>query len=512
MARRARRRGESLVLCLALCVACREGAVPKASGFCAGLQPPCHRRAGSVVTRRVDPDTAQSLSSLDFDTLKDVTTAVAQSPVLDPNVKYLYGADGEVLIDLASKKPLEDNWFNAACGFQAQMIKNLDQGLRFIGVPQAFGWAVLSYTCLVKVLLYPLEKTTARNIALNKMLAPKMAEMKETIKDKEVLSKRTVKIYERFNMNPLAGCVPVLLQIPIIWTLIFGVRRLASEHYEPFSEPWLWVPSLGEPNPGFEFSLDWLLSFQAGEPVIGWNIWLRQMILPVVLVGINAFPLLRQQQKGEEVGVTSYLPLLLTLWITTEFPQAICLYYLAFYGVKAVEDEYAKREICEEFPQFAIFEETGKFPEGNFDDVLFPSLHRAAKNGLITEIVERAEEGADINATDEQGLTPVAYAAGLGNVPAVAALCALGADVRCRDLQQNSLFHLAAAYDHVGVISYLDRFTEDDPEFSDNVWINWKNDLGYTVLDIAKQDSEVHSYLSSRLQPVAAPPMARSLD
>ena len=43
--------------------------------------------------------------------------------------------------------------------------------------------------------------------------------------------------------------------------------------------------------------------------------------------------------------------------------EAICLYYLAFYGVKAVEDEYAKREICEEFPQFAIFEETGKFPE-----------------------------------------------------------------------------------------------------------------------------------------------------
>ncbi|CAE7703079.1 yidC, partial [Symbiodinium sp. CCMP2456] len=131
------------------------------AAFCAGNQLLGRGRSGQVVARRVDPDTAHSLSSFDFDTLKDVTTlttAAAQSPVLDPNVKYLYGADGEVLIDLASKKPLEDNWFNAACGFQAQMIKNLDQGLRFIGLQQAFGWAVLAYTCLIKVLMYPLEK------------------------------------------------------------------------------------------------------------------------------------------------------------------------------------------------------------------------------------------------------------------------------------------------------------------------------------------------------------------
>eukprot|EP00439_Symbiodinium_sp_Y106_P030451 s750_g3.t1 len=62
----------------------------------------------------------------------------------------------------------------------------------------------------------------------------------------------------------------------------------------------------------------------------------------------------------------------------------------------------------------------------------------------------------------------------------------VSADLRCRDAQQNSAFHLAAAYDRVDVI---------------------KNDLGYTVLDIAKQNAgPVYSYLSSRLQPVATPP------
>mmetsp|Transcript_33667 Transcript_33667/g.69452 ORF Transcript_33667/g.69452 Transcript_33667/m.69452 type:complete len:514 (-) Transcript_33667:25-1566(-) len=513
MTRRLRNRGESLVLCLALCIACREG---WSAAFCTGNQLLGRSRSGRVVARRVDPDTASSLSSLDFDMLKDVTTlttAAAESPVLDPNVKYLYGADGEVLMDLASKKPLEDNWFNAACGFQAQMIKNLDQGLRFIGLQQAFGWAVLAYTFFIKVLLYPLEKPSLRSLSLSKMLAPKMADMKEKITDKEVLSKRTMKLYERFDMNPLTGCLPVFVQLPVVWTLIYGVRRIAAEHYEPFQEPWLWVPSLGQPNPNFEFSLDWLLNFEAGEPAIGWNIWLRQLILPGILLGINVVPLLRQQLEGEEVSWASYFSLLVTLWISMEFPQAICIYYLAYYGVRALEDEYAKRELCEEFPQFAIFLETGEFPEGNFDDVFFPSLHLAAKNGLVTEIAERLEEGADVNATDDQGLTPVAYAAGRGHVPALAALCACGADLRCRDAQQNSAFHLAAAYDRVDVIKFLDRVSEDVPDLRDNAWINWKNDLGYTVLDIAKQNAgPVYSYLSSRLQPVATPPVARSLD
>eukprot|EP00439_Symbiodinium_sp_Y106_P052265 s750_g7.t1 len=165
MTRRLRNRGESLVLCLALCIACREG---WSAAFCTGNQLLGRSRSG-----RVDVTT--------------LTTAAAESPVLDPNVKYLYGADGEVLMDLASKKPLEDppqkgdNWFNAACGFQAQMIKNLDQGLRFIGLQQAFGWAVLAYTFFIKVLLYPLEKPSLRTLSLSKMLAPKMADMKEKI-------------------------------------------------------------------------------------------------------------------------------------------------------------------------------------------------------------------------------------------------------------------------------------------------------------------------------------------
>ena len=160
-----------------------------------------------------------------------------------------------------------------------------------------------------------------------------------------------------------------------------------------------------------------------------------------------------------------------------------------------------REEIRQEFPQFVVFEETGAFPEGNFEEVFFPSLHLAAKRGLVQEITERVEEGADVNAADDQGLTPVAYAAGLGHLPAMATLCALGADLRVRDEQNNSLFHLAAAYDRVEVVKYLASFGDSHPElsqdFAQDAWTSWKNDLGYSVLDVASRNpGEVYAYLS----------------
>ena len=118
-----------------------------------------------------------------------------------------------------------------------------------------------------------------------------------------------------------------------------GCARKCQEH----EDLRLWVPSLAQPNPTFQYSLDWLLLFDAGEPAVGWSTWLRQLILPMCLTGFTAWPLIMSQQKGEEVSGVSYFSVLLTAWISLELPQAISVYYLATYGVKALEDAYVKQ-------------------------------------------------------------------------------------------------------------------------------------------------------------------------
>lgn len=75
---------------------------------------------------------------------------VAAMPPLEPDVKYLYGADGEVLRDMTNGRPLQDDWWNQAVGVQASIVRGIDQALRYIGVPQAFGWTILVWTFFVQ--------------------------------------------------------------------------------------------------------------------------------------------------------------------------------------------------------------------------------------------------------------------------------------------------------------------------------------------------------------------------
>lgn len=429
-----------------------------------------------------------------------------RNPVLDPNVRYLYGADGKVIIDLMSKRPLEDNWWNQACGFQAGLVRIVDQQLRNLGVPQAFGWTILLYTLLIKALTFPLERPGLRNAAVTKMLSGKLDEIKERYKgNDQVISDRTFKVMEMFDAGIAGGCLPALLQIPIIWTLFFCWRRLAAEGFEHYGEPWLWIPSLGQPNPNFDYKLDWLLEFNGSQPKIGLDIWLRQLVLPVVLVCTNIYQSWANQKKDEGVSWISVFSVLLIAWISLELPQAISVYYLATYGTRFAEEELVKSQLRKEIPAFEVYEATGRFPEGNFEDVLFPNLHLCAKTGNMTQFSDRIGEGCDVNELDEHHVAPIAYAVANGNMAMVAAFAVAGANIRVLDPEKSTLLHVAAAYDHADIMKYLIAFGEAHPmygsEFREEKWATWHNSKGLTVVDIARKrpTGKVYEFLRSTL-------------
>merc|ERR1712100_215509 len=153
------------------------------------------------------------------------------------------------------------------------------------------------------------------------------------------------------------------------------------------------------------------------------------------------------------------------------------------------EEEVVKLQLREEFPQYKVFEETGEFPEGNFDEVLFPSIHQCAKTGNFAQLSERLEEGSKIDDLDEKNFTALSYAAGTGNLQMVSYLCIAGANIKFKDPSGNSLLHLATAFDHPEVLQYLISFGAGHPDhkadFEDNKWATWKNTAGYTVFDVA---------------------------
>lgn len=424
-------------------------------------------------------------------------------PPLEEGVKYLYGADGQVLREPSSQRPYVDDWFNGAVGIQASIVKGLESGLRFVGVPQAFGWAILIWTFIFKSLLYPLESQSLRTSAMTKMLAPKVAQIEEKFKDKpEIAATRKTRLYALFDIG-FSGCLPALLQLPLIFTLFYTWRRLAAEKYASFSEPFLWVPSLQQPNPDFNFNLDWLLQFNDAGPLIGWDIWIRQLIFPALCVAVVALksaeqtPVKKDEEEAKDKDENpiktfffSNIGVILTLWITLELPQVMSIYYLAFHLAGYLEVEITKTLIRKDLPMFEIFERTGEFPEGNFDEVFFPeSIHKECSKGNSGGVTMLLEEGADINGLDEESQTPpIGYAAGAGNLPIIAQLLLNGADICIRDGQDNSVLHFACAYDHVAVLKYLITYGRETrkSEFEDNKWAQWQNKNGLTCVDVAR--------------------------
>jgi YidC/Oxa1 family membrane protein insertase len=94
------------------------------------------------------------------------------------------------------------------------------QGLYFLHVPFALGFSIIVLTIIIRLILYPL--TTSQLKATKKMqeLNPHLSKLKEKHKnDAKMLQQETMRLYKEHGVNPMAGCLPVIVQLPIIWAL-----------------------------------------------------------------------------------------------------------------------------------------------------------------------------------------------------------------------------------------------------------------------------------------------------
>ncbi len=110
-----------------------------------------------------------------------------------------------------------------------------------------WGVAIIAVTILLKLVFYPLSEASGRSMAKMKALAPRIKNLQETYKDdREKLGKATMELYQREKVNPVAGCLPMILQIPVFlafyWTLLESVEMRQA----PFAG---WLHDLSSPDP-----------------------------------------------------------------------------------------------------------------------------------------------------------------------------------------------------------------------------------------------------------------------
>ena len=130
------------------------------------------------------------------------------------------------------------------------------------GVPYPLGSAIIFTTFCVKALTYPFTKTQLEATLNIQNLAPQTEAIRERYKnDTERMNIEINRLYEENQVSPLAGCVPILLTLPVVWGLYRAFNNASIDG--SFDEPWFFIPSLAGPSP--ERNLDWLFPLDASN-------------------------------------------------------------------------------------------------------------------------------------------------------------------------------------------------------------------------------------------------------
>jgi len=109
-----------------------------------------------------------------------------------------------------------------------------------------WGWAIIGLTVLLKLAFFPLSAASYKSMAKMRVLTPKLVKLKEAYgDDKQRLNQEMMALYKREKVNPLGGCLPVLVQIPVFialyWVLLGTVEMRGA--------PWiLWISDLSAPD------------------------------------------------------------------------------------------------------------------------------------------------------------------------------------------------------------------------------------------------------------------------
>jgi YidC/Oxa1 family membrane protein insertase len=215
-------------------------------------------------------------------------------------------------------------WFLTRPFFQ-WLLHPLAQIFASWGVAFNFGLAIIASTIVVKLLLFPLVFQSFKSMAKMRALAPKMKELQERYAaDKARQQQEILKLYQTEKINPVSGCVPILMQIPVFFALYKVLNVTIEMRHAPFVG---WVHDLSAADPATIFNLFGLLPYDpASVPVIGAFIAIG--IWPI-LYGISMFALQTLSPPPTDptqASIMRILPLVFTFMFAS-FPAGLVIYW-----------------------------------------------------------------------------------------------------------------------------------------------------------------------------------------
>jgi len=215
-----------------------------------------------------------------------------------------------------------------------------------------YGWVIVIISVLTKVLFYRLTHKSFKSMKEMQDLQPRLAALKEKFgSDRRRLSEETMKLYKEAGVNPLGGCLPMLLQMPVFIALF----NVLSHAVELRGAPWIgWIRDLSQ--------MDVLFKLPATLPLIGDNFSLLPLLMGGAMWMQSKLGGSPTGQPGNPMppGFNTILPIVFT-FLFYKMPSGLVIYWIINTGLSVAQQYYIVKS--HKTPELAVVEvpaSTGK--------------------------------------------------------------------------------------------------------------------------------------------------------
>ena len=182
-----------------------------------------------------------------------------------------------------------------------------------------WGWSIILVTLLIKLAFYKLSATSYRSMAKMRTLQPKIQALRERCQgDKAKMSQGMMDLYKKEKVNPISGCLPIVIQIPVFIALYWVLLESVQLRQAAFI---FWIHDLSTPDPFYVLPL-----------LLGVSMFVQQKLNP-------------PPPDPTQAKVMMFLPFLFT-FLFLHFPSGLVLYWVVNNGLAILQQWYVSKKFA----------------------------------------------------------------------------------------------------------------------------------------------------------------------
>ena len=192
-----------------------------------------------------------------------------------------------------------------------------------------YGWVLIIFSILVKIVLSPLTSKSTRSMKEMQNLKPKIDALKDKYQnDPQKINTATMKLYKEHGVNPMGGCLPLLLQMPIFIALFSIFRSTIELRHAPFI---LWITDLSAP--------DTIFTLPFTIPIYGQYVNVLPLIMALTTILQQKLTTATASGNPQQKMMMYFMPIMM-FFIFNQFPSGLNLYYTLFNILSILQQKY----------------------------------------------------------------------------------------------------------------------------------------------------------------------------